>query len=244
MLQRLKPEAICWSSVRFGQQVAGQLLDRELVERHVAVEGVDDPVAIGPDLAVVVEVDAVRVGIAGGVEPVAAAVLAPVRRRRAAGRPASRRRRATVSLTNASTSAGLGRQAGQVEAQRGGRASGGRPRGRAAGRVASSSARMNRSIGLRTQASSLTFGGAGRFGRDERPVRLILGALGDPPLEDVLLLGRERLLGRRRRHHLVGVGRVDPLDQLALVELARDDRAELRWRPRAGRAAGRPCGRR
>ena len=29
-----------------GQQVAGELLDGELVERHVAVEGVDDPVAI------------------------------------------------------------------------------------------------------------------------------------------------------------------------------------------------------
>ena len=63
------------------QQVAGQLLDRELVERLVLVEGVDDPVAVGPDLAVVVEVDAVRVGVAGGVEPVAAAMLAPVRRR-------------------------------------------------------------------------------------------------------------------------------------------------------------------
>ena len=80
MLQRLKPEATCWSSVGFGQQVAGQLLDRELVERLVVVEGVDHPVAVGPDLAVVVDVDAVRVGVAGGVEPVAAAMLAPVRR--------------------------------------------------------------------------------------------------------------------------------------------------------------------
>ena len=78
-----------------GQQIAGQLLDRELVERHVAVEGVDDPVAIGPDLAVVVEVDAVRVGVAGDVEPVAAAMLAPVRRLQAADRRTLRRRRAT-----------------------------------------------------------------------------------------------------------------------------------------------------
>ena len=69
-----------------GQQVAGELLDRELVERHVAVEGVDDPIAIGPDLAIVVEVDAVRVGVAGRVEPVAAAMLAPVRRGPATGR--------------------------------------------------------------------------------------------------------------------------------------------------------------
>ena len=95
MLQRLKPVAICWSSVRFGQQVAGELLDGELVERQVAVEGVDDPVAVGPDLAVVVEVDAVRVGVAGGVEPVAAAVLAPVRRCQQPLDVASRRRPAT-----------------------------------------------------------------------------------------------------------------------------------------------------
>ena len=81
MLQRLKPVAIVLVERRFGQQVAGQLLDRELVERQVAVERVDDPVAVGPHLAVVVEVDAVRVGVAGRVEPVAAAMLAPVRRR-------------------------------------------------------------------------------------------------------------------------------------------------------------------
>ena len=52
----------------------------KLIERHVAVEGADDPVAIGPNLAVVVEMDAVRVGVAGHVEPVPAAMLAPVRR--------------------------------------------------------------------------------------------------------------------------------------------------------------------
>ena len=41
-----------------------------------AVEGVDHPVAVGPHLAVVVEVQAVRVAVAGGVEPVAGHVLA------------------------------------------------------------------------------------------------------------------------------------------------------------------------
>ena len=44
---------------------------------------------------IVVEVDAVRVGVAGGVEPVAAAVLAPVRRRQQPVDVAARRRRAT-----------------------------------------------------------------------------------------------------------------------------------------------------
>ena len=44
------------------------------------VEGLDHPVAVGPHLAVVVDVDAVRVGVAGRVEPVAGAVFAPLRR--------------------------------------------------------------------------------------------------------------------------------------------------------------------
>jgi len=54
---------------RAGQQIAGQLFDGELIERHVAIEGVDDPVAIQPDVAMVVDVVAVGVGVAGQVEP-------------------------------------------------------------------------------------------------------------------------------------------------------------------------------
>ena len=60
-----------------GEEVAGELFDGELVEGLVAVEGVDDPVAVGPHFAEVVEVEAVGIGVAGGVEPVAGAVLAP-----------------------------------------------------------------------------------------------------------------------------------------------------------------------
>ena len=52
---------------RFGQQVAGHLLDRKPVERHVLFERVDHPIAVGPDRAVVVDVDAVGVGVAHGV---------------------------------------------------------------------------------------------------------------------------------------------------------------------------------
>ena len=47
-LLRLNPVAIFWARVGAGQQVAGDLLDQEPVERLVAVEGGDHPVAPGP----------------------------------------------------------------------------------------------------------------------------------------------------------------------------------------------------
>ncbi len=77
---RWKPVAIFCSSVALGQQVAGELLDREPVERQVAVEGVDDPVAVLPDRARGVDAVAVGVGVAGQVEPVPRPALAVVRR--------------------------------------------------------------------------------------------------------------------------------------------------------------------
>ena len=80
MWLRLKPVAIFCSRVALGQQVAGQLLDRELVERQVAVEGVDDPVAPRPHAAQAVDVVAVRVGVAGRVEPGHGHPLAVARR--------------------------------------------------------------------------------------------------------------------------------------------------------------------
>ena len=63
---------------RVRQQVARQLLDRELIEFHVGIEGINHPVAVRPHLAGVVEVDAVRVRIARRIEPVTPAVFAPM----------------------------------------------------------------------------------------------------------------------------------------------------------------------
>src|SRR5262249_10902471 len=54
---------------RVGEQVAGQLLDRETVVGHVVVVGLDDPVAPAPDGAVGVVGVALAVGVAGQVEP-------------------------------------------------------------------------------------------------------------------------------------------------------------------------------
>ena len=63
-----------------GQQVSGQLLDAELVEADVAVECLNHPVAIRPDFAVVVDMDAVGVGVARRIQPITGAVLAVMRR--------------------------------------------------------------------------------------------------------------------------------------------------------------------
>ena len=50
-------------------QVAGELLDDELVVGKIAVEGLDDPVAVFPDIAVAVVAEAFGIGIARQVHP-------------------------------------------------------------------------------------------------------------------------------------------------------------------------------
>ena len=52
-----------------GKQVAGDLLDGESVKGHVAIEGVDDPIAPPPHGTLGVCLVAVGVGIARGIQP-------------------------------------------------------------------------------------------------------------------------------------------------------------------------------
>ena len=52
-----------------GEQIAGNLLARELVERHVAGEGPDHPVAVGPHRDFLIAVIADAVAIAHKIEP-------------------------------------------------------------------------------------------------------------------------------------------------------------------------------
>ena len=114
---RRNPVATTWSWVGLGQQVAGELLDDEPVVGQVAVEGVDDPVAIEPDVPRLVLLEPVGVGVPGRVEPVPAPALAVM------GRLASRR--STSLLVGVGRRVGeegvdlreRRRQADQVEAQ-------------------------------------------------------------------------------------------------------------------------------
>ncbi len=66
---------------RVRQQVAGELLEGEPVERHVVVESADHPVAPRPHHAAAVKAVPVRVGVARGVEPVERHPFAVTRRR-------------------------------------------------------------------------------------------------------------------------------------------------------------------
>ena len=185
---RLKPVAIFWSSVALGQQVAGELLDGELVERHVAVEGVDHPVAPAPHDALAVALVAVGVGVAGRVEPARRPSARRSGARRAGDRPPSRRRPATRSARKASTSAGVGGRpvrssvTRRISVVRSASGDGVSP-------SASSRARTKRSIGFRGQPASRTVGGAGRRGGLEGPVRAPRRPLVDPAPQQLDLRG-------------------------------------------------------
>ena len=53
-----------------GQLISGDLLDQELIVRQITVEGLDDPVPVGPDESRLVLLETVRVGVPGRIQPV------------------------------------------------------------------------------------------------------------------------------------------------------------------------------
>ena len=65
---------------RVRQQIAGQLLDRELIERHVAVVSVDHPVAPLPHVPLGVGLISVRIGIPRIIQPLHRHLLTVSRR--------------------------------------------------------------------------------------------------------------------------------------------------------------------
>jgi len=206
---------------RPGQQVPGDLLHREAVEGQVPVEGPDDPVAVGPHLAVIVEVQAVGVGVAGRVEPVARAVLTPLRGVHEAIDPALVGVGARIAHELLDPF-GTGRQAGEVE--------GGAPReGAAIGlRVGLETlgleARQNERIETAPHPCGVFHRRQGcLLGLEERPVRLPVGPLEDPALHDLLLGRGEVFMGLGRGHDLVGVGADESLPEGALAEVTGHD---------------------
>ncbi len=209
---------------RIGQEVAGQLLDRERVERLVRVEGFDDPIAVGPHLAGVVEVQAVGVGVAGRVEPIAGAVLAVSGRRHQFVHQGADLRILQVGGVLGQV---LGeefrrrRQAGDIEGEAAderagvGLGGGGEPGGLELGE--------DEGVDGVLGPARLVGGRRGCDGREEGPVRLPRGALFNPRFDLRHLRGLQCLVRLGRRHDLVFVLGDDALEERALVGLALDD---------------------
>ena len=64
---------------RLGKQITGELLDRELVERHIGIQRGDDPIAIRPDRTHDVVRIAARIGVTRRIKPQPADPFAVVR---------------------------------------------------------------------------------------------------------------------------------------------------------------------
>ena len=210
---------------RLRQQVAGQLLDGELIEGHIAVVSVDHPIAIGPDFAVGVDMDAVGVCIARGVQPVARSMFAPVRRCQQLIHQLIVSGWRTV-VDERVDDVRRGRQTSKIEAD-------------------STDERAAVCLRRRIQTFPLQPGQheaidwiadpsrvfdrrqGGPHRRDKRPKLLILGSPGDPCLELFLLSRRKLPVQGCRRHHFVLVIGKDAMDHFTLVRLARRDRAGL-----------------
>ena len=204
---------------RAGQHVARELLDREPVERHVGVVGVDDPVAPAPHRPLAVGLVAVGVGVAGGVEPLHGHALA-----------VARRREQPVDGLLVGVGGVVVQEVGELDRGRG-----------HAGEVEGDAAQQGRAVGLvgRGQALGLEppqheavdvvagpLGvGDGRhdrpLGRDERPVRLPLRALVYPQAEGLDLRLVEGLAAAGHPHPRV-VGR-DAVHEEARRRVSGDD---------------------
>ena len=161
-----------------------------------------------------VDVVAVRVGVAGQIEPAASPSARRSAARRADGRLACSYASGDLSSRNASTSAGVGRQAGEIE----------RDAPQQSGFVGFRrrletfflEARQNESIDVVARPVLLRDArNLGPLGGCVRPVRLPLGAFIDPAL-DGLDLGVRQRSGRSGRRHAQRLLLVAD----ALVELA------------------------
>ncbi len=225
-LFRLKPARDPLRQRGPGQQVAGDLLDREPVERLVGVERGDHPVAPRPHGTGEVVLKTVGVGVAGAVEPVHGHAFA-VRRRcqQSFDQPLVGAGRAVgqegVGLAR------RGREARQIEVDA------------ADQRLLGGGRRVRQLLGLQPTENE----GIDRVPhpvalldrrrspaprRLEGPVLAPGCTLVDPLFQQFNLLGLQGLARLAGRHHLVGIGAGDPAIQLTLAALARhDDRLVL-----------------
>ena len=192
---------------RIGQQVRGEVLARHDIEGRVLVEGPDDIVAERVDIDRNVPVIARRVRVPDQVQPVDRHALAVVRGlEHGIQEP-------LVGVRPAIPREGLGilrprRQAGQVEAD----AAGQRP---AVSLLHGPQALFGEPCVHQMVDRSRAVGRVRPLRPDVGPVLLVLGALLDPRLDQLLLAVRQPLVGRDGRHHQHGTRLADAVDQPA-----------------------------
>ena len=215
---------------RLGQQVAGQLIDREVTERLVAIERTDHPVAIGPDLANIVEVQPVRVAVPRHIQPMPSHLLAIVLRLEepidhlfvGVGGGIRQKR---VDLVE------RWRQSGQREGDPSDQhfALVARLRPQPTTQHFAEQEPIDRRLPVRAGRARRRgqfgrnrwrFGAADRF---EGPVPFVFRTLANPQADQFLLFRGQLMLFVRRRHDLFGIGRVDPLPDDVLGQFGRGE---------------------
>ena len=204
---------------RIRQQVACQLLDREPIERHVAIEGIDDPIAPPPHVALAVSLIAVAVGVSRGLEP---------RERH----PLAVARRLQESIDDVAI--GIHRSICHEPIDLG-------RRGRQADEIERDAANPRRAVRVRSGPQTLSLEPfehegvdwipdpvlighdrkRGASGRHERPVLLPCRSLFDPSLDDRHIPAAERLTALR--HPPGGGGQTDTAEHLAVARVSRND---------------------
>ena len=203
-----------------GQQVAGELLDGELIERFVVVKRPDHPVAPRVHLAVAVHLVSVGVGVARGVEPVGGHAFAVMGGRK-------KRRELGVQSGQTESSDGLWgwRQSGEVEAHAAEEGCGiGGWRG---GEAFALEAGEDKAVDGIADPAFVFHGGWGNGAeRLVGPVTLVARALGDPAAEGFLLLGGNSLVGLGGRHEFVVVHTREAEPRLRLIGAARHEGAK------------------
>ena len=203
-----------------GQHVPGQLFDAELIIGHIRVEGSNDPVPVGPDIARSVLLIPIGVGIAGEVEPFASPLF-PVARggKQLVDQPfvgvrslvadegirlfggGGQTDQVEIEATHQTVAIGLGRRL----------------------EIMLCEVFENEGIDFVTLPLRIFCGRIGGNGRNEGPVFLVFRSFLNPLVEQVLFILCERGVGLGRGHDLIGVIGADAVMKFALFYLARND---------------------
>ena len=205
-----------------GQKIAGELADRELVKRQIGVTGLDHPVAIGPDLPRRIGGEAGAIGIAGQIEPLPGLMFAGAFiHQQPLDEPlhclGARVCHKPINLLRGQ------RQTGEINRQPAGECG---PIGLwLRGQSFGLEPRQHKPIDWRARPVGLPDRRQRRPAwRQIRPMWLVASPRGDPFLEQIDLVWRQRRSRLGGWHHQIRIARSHPLQEHAGYRIARHDR--------------------